>query len=445
VSTGNRTGQYRIWVRSVVTVGLAASVLLGVGAVLGARPPAPAGPDPAVAPVASTTDRLDVAIDQAQERLRWVPGDYRTWAELGVAYVEQARITADFSRYAEAEGALQHSLSVRPEGNPEALTGLGALANARHQFAEARQFAQQALRLNPYHAGAYGVLADAETQLGNAEAATAAVQQMLDLRPGLPALARASYDLEQRGRIAEAAAVMRRALEAAFHPADIAFSRHLLGELAWHSGDLDLAEAQYRAGLAADSTYLPLRHGLAEVAAARGEVDVALAAFAELTSGSPTPDDLLVYAELLRAAGMDDEAAEQLARAEVAHESFTAAGGTDDLTLAELAIAQDRPADALRLAQQEWQRREFADGADTLAWALHLNGRDAEAIEYAQRAASLGARNAEYAFHRGMIELSLGDRSAAREHLGRALDINPYFSPLYAPIAAYTLADLESP
>nr|BFE72957.1 hypothetical protein GCM10020092_062580 [Actinoplanes digitatis] len=43
------------------------------------------------------------------------------------------------------------------------------------------------------------MLADAHTQLGDAAAATAAVQRMLDLRPGLAAYARASYDLEQRG------------------------------------------------------------------------------------------------------------------------------------------------------------------------------------------------------------------------------------------------------
>jgi tetratricopeptide (TPR) repeat protein len=427
----------------LVTVGLVASLLLGVGAVLGARQPAPTGPEgPGPAPV--PVSQLETAIEQAQERLRRLPDDYLTWAELGLAYLEQSRITADPSFYAKAEGALERSLEVRPEDNPETLVGLAALANARHEFADGRRFARRAIELNRYDADAYGALADAETQLGHADAATTAVQAMLDLNPGVPALTRAAYDLEQHGRVGSARSMLERAVAAAVDPADIAYCRHQLGELAWHSGDLDEAEAQYRAGVAADPTYQPLRHGLARLAAARGDLPAALGGYAGLTAVSPTPGYLIEYAELLRTAGRDQDAAAQLVLAEASHELFLAGGGTDDLTGALLAIAQDHFEAAVELAEAEWHRRRFADVADTLAWALHLAGRDTDAIEYARRADTLGPRNAGYAFHRGMIELSLGNRSAARTQLTRALHLNPHFSPWYAPIAARTLADLES-
>lgn len=64
---------------------------------------------------------------------------------------------------------------------------------------------------------------DAETQLGHPQAATDAVQRMLDLRPGLPALARAAYDLEQHGRVAEAAKLWQTALGNAVTAGDRAF------------------------------------------------------------------------------------------------------------------------------------------------------------------------------------------------------------------------------
>lgn len=431
------------YLRPMVTVGLAALLLLGVGAVLEARPPAPAGPPPVVG-VASSTDQLEAAIARAQERLRRIPGDYVTWAALGSAYLERARFTADPTFYQKAEGALRRSLTERPDDNPDALTGLGALANARHDFAEARDTARQAIALNPYDADAHGVLADAETQLGNADAATEAVQRMLDLRPGLPAYARASYDLEQRGRIGAARSLMERALAAAFDPADLAFCHYQLGELAWNAGDLDEAEAKYLAGAAVAPTYLPVRQGLAKVAAARGDLPAAIAGYREVTAAAPTTDNLLEYSELLLAAGRPDEAARQLSLAEAAHALFVASGGTDDLTGAQLAIVRDRPAEALHLAELAWEQREFADVADTLAWALHLSGRDEEALRYAQRAGEQGARTAEYAYHLGMIQLGLGDRAAARDELARALDINPYFSPRYAPHAIRTLERLES-
>lgn len=63
-----------------------------------------------------------------------------------MAYVEQARVTADPSYYSNAEGALEKSLQLRPEGNDDALTASGALANARHEFEDAANFARRATR-----------------------------------------------------------------------------------------------------------------------------------------------------------------------------------------------------------------------------------------------------------------------------------------------------------
>jgi cytochrome c-type biogenesis protein CcmH/NrfG len=211
-------------------VSVTATALLAAGAVFGLRETA--APTPAPAAARAHPDRLAETIFRAQDRLRRLPRDHETWAALGLAYVERARVTADPGLYPKAEGALRRSRELRAIGNPVALVGFGALANARHEFAAARGFATAALRDNPYDAEAYGVLADAHTQLGDASAATAAIQRMLDLRPGLAAYARASYDLEQHGRLPAATELMRRALGAAVDPADIAFCRRQLGDLA---------------------------------------------------------------------------------------------------------------------------------------------------------------------------------------------------------------------
>lgn len=438
----NRAGR-ATFVRPVLFVVVAALVLLGVGGVVGLRSGGEAAEMGSNRPPSATaTDRLATTIARAQQRLAALPGDHRTWAALGVAYLERARLGADPSYYPKADGALRRSLQLRPDDNADAMAGLGALANARHEFAEARDWAHKALRLNPHDADSYAVLADAYTQLGQAGAATDAVQRMLDLRPGLPAYARASYDLEQRGQLTQARALLDRALAAAVDPADIAFCRYHLGELAWNAGDLETAEREYAAGSAVDATYLPLQEGRAKVAGARGHTDAALAAYAQLTARSPTPDHLLSYAALLRAAGRAAEADGQRALADAAHRLFVTNGGTDNLAGAALAIAESRPAAALQLAQQEWNRRQHADVADLMAWTLHLVGRDREAKGYAERAAVLGARNATYAYHLGVIERALGNRDAARQHLARALDINPYFSPLDAPLAAQALTEL---
>ena len=434
----------------IMTVGLAALLLTGVGAVFGLRQGTPPDADAAQAsrtlpPSAQThADQLALGIARAQKQLRRLPGDYATWAALGSAYIEQARVTADPTYYPKAEGALRRSLELRPTGNPAALVGLGALANARHEFSTARDLARRALRTDPYSADAYGVLADAQTQLGDGTAATAAIQHMLDLRPGLAAYARASYDLELQGRLAAASALMRRALRDAVDPADIAFCRYQIGELAWRTGRLADAAAQYAAGEAADPSYLPLLAGQGRVAAARGQTRVALADYAQLTARYPSPTYLVEYANLLRAAGQPVRADQQIALADAALRLFKANGGTDDLGTAQIDIAEGHAKRAVEAARREWSRRHFSDVADTLAWALHRNGADTEAISYAVKANSLGARNSGYLFHLGIIELSLGNRGDARRDLTAALALNPHFSPLDAPAARMALNRLAA-
>jgi hypothetical protein len=47
-----------------------------------------------------------------------------------------------------------------------------------------------------------------------------------------------------------------------------------------------------------------------------------------------------------------------------------------------------------------------------------------------------------FSYHKGAIELALGKRAAARADLGRALALNPYFSPIHAGAARTALDSL---
>jgi tetratricopeptide (TPR) repeat protein len=435
--TGRRVTTVATSLALVLAAGLA---LVLIGGVVGRHSDAPAAD---TASIPSTVDMLDQSIARSQDRLRRLPGDYQAWSGLSKQYLERARISGDPTYYPKADEAVQRSLTVKPDNNTDALVALGALENARHDFATAREHALAAIAINAYHSEAYAVLADAETQLGHPAAASDAVQHLLDLRPGLSAYARASYDLELRGMNAEATDLMRRALGTAVDRHDIAFCRNQLGDLALNAGDLSTARAEYSAGLAQDPTSITLQRGQARLAAMSGELESALRGYAHLTRRAPTPGYLIEYAEVLRAAGRDADAQMQLRLASAAHQLFVGNGGTDGLTGAALAMATGRPDEALREAQAEWNRRQFVDVADTLGWALHVSNRDAEALTYARRAYDSGARSASYAYHLGMIELAVGDRSAAREHLSRALEINPTFSPVDAPSARAALDSLE--
>ncbi|GAB3004526.1 tetratricopeptide repeat protein [Saccharothrix stipae] len=392
---------------------------------------APAQPAGAVAEVA--THRTVSAL---QDKLRRTPSDADAWAALGSAYVERARITGDPSYYEKAQGALDTSLRHRPEGNGLASIGLGALANARHDFAAARDHAARAQALLPDTAAVYGVLADALTQLGMTAEATAAVQRMLDLEPGVPSFTRAAYDLEQRGDVAGARAALERASGAAAASPDVVFCRYRLGELAFDNGDLDEALSQYSQGLAVDPRDVMLLQGKAKVEFARGSVDEALRMYSELVQRTPLPQLVHEYANMLRAAGRDPSP--QFA---VLERQFALA--PDDLAASVAAADRGDAASALRLAEAEWGRRQHVLVADALAWALHLNGRHEEALSFADRAVSAGWHNAAFLYHRGVILAALGRDAEAAGVVAEALRINPHFSFVDAPRAREVLGGLR--
>ncbi|GIF25111.1 tetratricopeptide (TPR) repeat protein [Actinoplanes tereljensis] len=415
--------------RILLCLGLVAALLTVAGIVARPRDTTPVS-------AAQVPDSRAARIARAQQHLRDVPGDWAGWAALGGAYLEQARITSDPALYPQAEQAARKSQALRANG--DALVVLGALANARHDFSTARDQARSALRLEPNDGDAYGVLADALTQLGDGAGATEAVQKMLDTRPGLAAYARASYDLELRGKIASADSLMRRALADAVDPHDAAFCRTQLGDLAFGRGDLRSAADEYAAALTADPSSTAAQRGRARVRAAQGDLAGALADYADLTARLPSPSYLIEYAELRNLAGRP--ATDQLSLAAAAQQLFTANGGRDGLTTAALALATGRPADAVAAARAEWSRRQHPDVADTLAWSLHAAGNDTEALRYATRA---GTHPASYAYHLGVIHLSLGHTAEARTELTRALATNPYFSPVDAPNARRALGALR--
>jgi tetratricopeptide (TPR) repeat protein len=389
-------------------------------------------------PAGSTAD-LARGIAAAQNRLARLPGDWATWAELGMGYVQQARLTADPSYYPKAEGALRRSLEVHGDGNFLALIGQGALAAARHDFAAALKYGERAVAIDSYSAAAAGVVADALIELGRYDEAWVAVQRMVDLRPDTGSLARASYAAELRGDVVRSRELLSDALQLAPSPADAGFALYYLGELAWNAGDVAGAAARYGEGLRRAPGYLPLLAGRARVAAAQGRYQAAVADYRTLVARQPQPGYLIEYADLLAARGDQAGAAAQYAVVRTEEQLFAAQGVNVDLELALFDADHGAAARGLTEARAEFAARRSVAVEDALAWALHATGRNAEALPHAKAALRLGTRSALFRYHLGIIEAALGDAPAARADLTEALRLNPHFSALHAPRARAAL------
>lgn len=392
-----------------------------------------------LAPTIGAGSGLEATITGLQQHLADSPEDADAFASLGLAYVQQARITSDPSFYPKAQQALRRSLALQPRDNEGGLVGLAALAAARHDFAAALRLGTQAREVDPYDANVYGVIGDAQLELGRYDEAFATFQTMVDTKPTLSAYARVSYARELLGDVPGAIRSMEVARDVAGSAADLAWTSFHLGELRFNAGDVARAEREYRAGTQADPSFVPNLAGLGKVAWANGDLDTAIERFLEVTERYPSPEYVAMLGDLYAARGDRADAQRQydLVRAEA--ELFRANGVDTDLELSLFDADHGDPRSALHAARSEWDRRHGVYVADALAWALHANGLDREAASYARRASALGMRNALFSFHAGMIQLELGNDDQARSLLRRALAINPSFSVQHAPTAQAAL------
>jgi tetratricopeptide (TPR) repeat protein len=442
----------------LVAAGVLGAVLLALPAerpVVKAPAPAP-GPAPGAAALTAvgagapaSLPGLAALIAERERHLRARPRDARAWAVLGAAYVEQGRRTADAANYPKAEEALHTSLRLRPERNVQALDGLAALANERRDFPAARSWGEEALRLEPGRWTTYPLLIDACTGLGDHRAAQDALDELLRLHRSPAVRAKAAAVYWNRGWREDAAAQLSDAAASAASPVEQAAYLEQAGRIAFERGDREDALRYFDAALRLDPDQRAASAGRGRALAALGRTAEALTAYRWASAGRPRPEHALELGELYQSLGMVREAGAQydLLRARVRHNA--AAGVDDELVLGRFEADHGDARSAVRRLRAEWRRQPGTAVADALAWALHRAGQDEEALEFAREATEAarggGVRNALYAYHRGMIEQSLGLPGPARRHLEKALRTNPYFSPLAAPRARAALEALGEP
>jgi tetratricopeptide (TPR) repeat protein len=435
----------------VILAGLAGGAALFLATAVGGTEPdhhdsaavADVGPITNGEPHLPAGGSLDDLIASLQSRLETLPTDHVSWATLGLAYVQQAKITVDPTYYPKADGALARSLELDDTDNYLAYAGLSALASARHDFAQALDYAERGLVINAYSAILYGALSDAQLQLGQYDDAFASIQRMVDLSPDAASLSRASYAWELRGDLDRARALMERAFADAPTAADRAFALVQLGGLAFDRGDANAALNHYRRALDELPGDIAALAGKARSAAALGQVETALDVYATVVERAPEPGYILEYARLLESLGRTAAADEQYDVFEATQLLFASNGVEPDAAATLHYADRGESAKAVADAEQGIATRPFIVMYDARAWALHIAGRDQEALADIDQALQLGTRSALFHFHAGMIAEALGDQVRARNELTTALDINPAFDPISAPIAVRVLASLQ--
>ena len=173
-----------------------------------------------------------------------------------------------------------------------------------HNFKEAYALGQKAIQLNPYNAGIYGVLVDANVELGNYEEAVKMADKMVSIRPDLRSYSRVSYLREIHGDIPGAIKALEMAIKAGYPGYEqTAWTRLTLGDLHLQYGEKEKAEFQYKAALVERPDYPFAIAGLAEIGLLDGNKEKADSLLNDACSIIPEVGFYVTKAKLLKASG----------------------------------------------------------------------------------------------------------------------------------------------
>lgn len=332
--------------------------------------------------LASNESPAERKISLARQRIAKDPAHAQGYNDLALALTQRARETADATFYTQAEDAVQKALALEPD-NFEALKMRTWSLLGEHRFAAALALAKTLNARVPDDVMVYGMLVDANVELGKYDDAERAAQWMLDLRPGnIPALTRTAYLRELFGDVDGALELMRSAVNRMpfQETEDRAWVLTQIAHLELTRGHLADAERALDDAMALFPNYHAALGVLADVRTAQKRYRDAAALQQQRYTAAPLPVNLYELAEAQARAGMARQAAASYA---VFEKGARAESTGDDNANRELvayyAGPGKKPAQALALAEKELARRSDVYTREAYAWALFKNGRKADA------------------------------------------------------------------
>jgi tetratricopeptide (TPR) repeat protein len=340
------------------------------------------------------------------------PDDPAAQVKLATAYMRKQRAGGDPTYFERAEATVRKALTLAPN-DFEARKVLAWVLGGQHRFEEARRLAKLLIAENPADSWAYGVLADAEAELGNYPAAVDTVQKMVDLKPNLSSYSRAAHMRALHGDAEGAIEAFDLAIEAgsARDPEARAWCYTQKGDARFATGNPAEALTEYQRALDLLLGYPLALAGAARCQAALGKRDEAMRSYEAAIRALPRPDWSIALGDLKAASGDKSGAADQYAAAQAAIRAQPPGPDSDRLLAHFLADHEGDAHEAVKLARRAAVQRTDIVTSDTLAWTLYRAGKYPEAWTASKRARRLGTQDASFLFHAGMIAKRLPGRA----------------------------------
>lgn len=372
-------------------------------------------------------ERTGKDIAGLRARLAEFPADPERVTRLAYRLYHRATLTANFSDFEAAAAAIGDG--IRQFGPQEDLCLLKATLDFRfHRLAAVRRDLEMAPALLSRPEGR-SMLADLDFQLGRYEAARTALENLVEENRTWDNLARLAYYKSKMGDIDGA--------DQLYVEAEDELTAKEMRSYAWvelQRGVLQLTRGHHEAALThyqrAASAYTGHWHTdehIAEVLAAQGRFDEAIALYEGVIERAPRPELLQTLGELYAFIGRPDDAAPWFDRALAGYLESAGRGDVPyfhHLTDFYTDVRED-PGEALKWARMDVELRpNFATQA-ALALALYKDGQFEAAQVAIDHALSSGVCDAGLFSQAAAIERATGRDGASTRHRHMAQQINP--------------------
>ncbi len=389
------------------------------------------------------TESKDEEIAEVLKRIEKIPDSPMGYSQLATIYIKRARSTGDFSLNTKAEAAVDKALQIAPADVP-ARKLKASLHLTFHRFAEALDAGKKLQTEFPTDAFVYGVLSDANAELGNYKEAVEMAQKMVDLKPNSNSYARVAHLRSLHGDMDGAVEMFKTAARTA-DPADKeaqSWCLTQLGDEYWKNGKYPEAEKVYDEALQNFPNYHLALAGKGRARAAQNDFETAIKFLNDANLRVPNVETAILLGDIYTKQGNVEKAKQQYDLVEVIEQKIGASN--DQKRLALLWADQNMRLDeALLITKRESEIRKDIFTADALAWTLYKKGQLTDAKTAISAALNPKANDARIYYHAGMIEKDLGNRAEAKKMLETALKINPMFDLIQAENARKALSELK--
>jgi tetratricopeptide (TPR) repeat protein len=390
------------------------------------------------------------AIESLLIEIELNPDNLEAKLNLARAYIQESRITGDHAYYDNTTlSLLDDILEVEPK-NFDALCCKATVLLSQHHFTEALTTANEAAAINPNNAFVYGLLCDANVELGNYKEAVSMSDKMIGIRPDIRSYARVSYLREIHGDINGAIEACKLALASGYPGLEeTEWSRMILAHLYEISGNLDTAQYHYQIALLERPNYPFAEAGLGKIEKIKGNYKAAIAHFEKANSNiieySFTDELTDLYRlnnEPEKAEASAKKVIDLLSPLSKDDESSNAHGHYADKELAYAYLKINDTQNALKHALLEYNRRpNNIEVCETLAWTYYRSNQLKEANTYIEKALLTQSKNPVLLCRAGLIKMKIGEKVKGMDLIALAFQSNPiiFDTDLKKELAPYVI------